>query len=183
MLGWVGISPWQPKSAPYPIKDVRISGWVGISDWQARAGGEPPMMDRSFVPGDQSLGIKGSQSEFWCIKPHHIPCWVWLLLPPLSGPENFVWERKPQISGEFRLRAQTPNKVLNCLILWLIGFYSSADFLVSPIFKEDTSNIFLKVRNQASKSIVSSCLINVLENKNKKALTWWSHATWYQGSL
>ena len=34
LLGWAGISPWQPKSVPYPIKDVRISGWVGISDWQ-----------------------------------------------------------------------------------------------------------------------------------------------------
>ena len=30
-------------------------------------------------------------------------------------------------TGEFRPRAQTPNKVLYCLILWLIGIYSSEE--------------------------------------------------------
>ena len=44
MSGWAGISAWQPKPAPYPIK--------------------PPMMDCGFVPGDQSLAPNGSQSEF-----------------------------------------------------------------------------------------------------------------------
>ena len=30
-------------------------------------------------------------------------------------------------TGEFHQRAQTPNKVLYCLILWLIGIYSSEE--------------------------------------------------------
>ena len=71
-------------------------------------------MDRSFVPGDQSLALEGSQSEFWCIKPPTIfrAGWLLLLWPPLR-------------TGEFRPpEVQTPNKALYCLFLWLIGFYS-----------------------------------------------------------
>ena len=81
----------------------------------AGARGEPPMMDRSFVPGDQPLALEGSQSEFWCIKLHQVPGRIRLLRPPLRTREFHP-------PG-----AQTPNKALYSLFLWLIGFYSSGE--------------------------------------------------------
>ena len=73
------------------------------------------MMVRGFVPGDQSLALQGSQSEFWC------------LTPASPHPHTHIfsaWGDFPalRLTGEFLPGTQTPNKALYCLILWLIGF-------------------------------------------------------------
>ena len=57
---------------------------------------------------------RGEPTRIWCIKPHHIPH-----LPAISLASSADWRISPGCAN--------PNKALYCLILWLIGIYSSVE--------------------------------------------------------
>ena len=59
------------------------------------------MMERGFVPGDQSLAHEGSQSEFWCIKPP--PLYSLLVATYPAGPAPPAAEFCPGMQTPIKL--------------------------------------------------------------------------------
>ena len=57
---------YPPGNLSLPLILSRMSKYQDVWGYltDSQSSGEPPIMDRGFVPGDQSLALVGSQSEF-----------------------------------------------------------------------------------------------------------------------